>query len=250
MNDSRVIPPPTILNASAQVAQHLRGMIVRGELPLGTKLPTELELAESFGVSRATVREALRTLGAQNMIRTTRGAHGGSQVAAPSLGSMTEVLQSNLALLLEADDVTLSDFLEARQTLEVPAVRLAAENRSDADLARLEETLVQDAGALSTGDQFELHRDFHATILDACGNRLLALATQPIFVVLQTRVARSRASRDFQASITRDHHAIADAVREGDPDRAAREMEQHLNLLRSHYERIWEPSTREPPRSP
>jgi GntR family transcriptional repressor for pyruvate dehydrogenase complex len=248
MEQRQPIRPPEILSASAQVARHLREMIVRGELSLGAKLPTEAELADSFGVSRATVREALKTLGAQNMIRTTRGAGGGSRVTAPTFGSMTEVLQSNLALLFDANDVTLSELLEARQTLEVPATRLAAERRTEEHVRRLEATLVNDSGALSSGDRFELHRDFHALILEASGNRLLTLATEPIFVVLRTRIARSRADGEFQAAITEDHHAIAGAVRDGDPERATREMERHLELLRGHYERIWRPSSREPRR--
>jgi GntR family transcriptional repressor for pyruvate dehydrogenase complex len=238
------IRPPKILNASDQIARHLRGLIVGGELPLGAKLPAEGELATTFDVSRATVREALRTLSAQNLIRTTRGPGGGSQVAAPTLGNMTELLESNLRLLVDAEDVTVSELLDARQTLEVPATRLAAEHRSDEGLRRLESTLVADSGELSTGDQFELHRDFHAAILDACGNRLLALATQPIFVVLQTRLARTRAERGFQESITKDHHAIAAAVADGDSERAALEMTKHLEFLRPHYEQIWQPSGR------
>ena len=83
-------------------------------------------LAREFGVSRATVREALRILAAQNLIRTTKGAGGGSYVTLPTVDHISEFLRGNLNLLSEAEHVSLEELLEVRELVEVPAARLAA----------------------------------------------------------------------------------------------------------------------------
>jgi DNA-binding FadR family transcriptional regulator len=239
VSDPAAIHAPKVLSAREQVALHLRSLIVNGDLPVGARLPSEGQLGESFGVSRATVREALRTLAAENLIETTRGSSGGSRVAAPSLGNLANTLESNIRLLVAAEDVTLPELLEARQTLEVPATRLAATRRDDEDLERMQAALVaEDAGASST-EQFAQHRDFHAAILGACGNRLLGLSAQPIFVVLQTHLGGRRDDPTFQDTINVHHLAIVAAIERQDAELAAHEMSRHLDFLRPHYERIW-----------
>ena len=239
MADRRLIHVPKILTAREQVARHLRELIVTGDLPLGARLPSEEQLAESFGVSRATVREALRMLSAENLIETTRGAAGGTRVVAPTFGSLAETLESSIRLLVAAEDVSLSELFEARQTVEVPASSLAADRRSEEDLERMRSALVPHGVDVPTTDQFERHRDFNGAVLAACGNRLLGLSAQPIFVVLQTRLVGRREDPAFQEAINQHHHAIVESIERGDSEGAAVEMAHHLDFLRPHYERIW-----------
>ena len=239
MSEPPAFHAPKVLSAREQVALHLRQLIVNGDLLVGARLPTEEQLGEMFGVSRATVREALSTLAAENLIETTRGSAGGSRVAAPSLGNLADTLESNIRLLVAAEDVTLPELLEARQTLEVPAMSLAAARRDDDDLERMHAALVAEDANVSSSDQFAQHRDFHAAILEACGNRLLGLSAQPIFVVLQTRLGGRRDDPAFQDSINVHHLAIVEAIERQDAERAALEMARHLDFLRPHYERIW-----------
>ena len=239
MAEPPTISAPKVLSAREQVARHLRRLIFDGELAVGARLPSEERLGEMFGVSRATVREALRTLAAENLIETTRGSSGGSRVAAPSLGSLAATLESNMRLLVAAEDVTLPELLEARRTLEVPATSLAAARRDDEDLGRMRAALVAEDADVTSSRQFDLHRDFHAAVLGACGNRLLGLSAQPIFVVLQTRLGGRRDDPAFQDSINVHHLAIVEAIEQQDAERAAFEMARHLDYLRPHYERIW-----------
>src|SRR3954447_15153396 len=91
------------------VSERLLQRVVSGELQPGERLPNESALATDFGVSRATVREALRVLAAQNLIRTSKGAGGGSYVTLPSVGDVSDQVQSSLRLLTDADDVTLEE---------------------------------------------------------------------------------------------------------------------------------------------
>src|SRR5207245_989483 len=118
-------------------ALRLRARVVDGTLPPGSRLPNEEVLAREFGVSRPTLREALRALAAQDLIRTAKGAGGGSYVTLPSVEGVSSFLHSSIALMADAEDVTLEDLLEARELLEVPAARLAARRRTNDDLDRL-----------------------------------------------------------------------------------------------------------------
>jgi DNA-binding GntR family transcriptional regulator len=165
--------PPRVLKAFEQVHAHLRNLIMRGELARGQRLPNEVTLAAHFGVSRGTVREALRLLVADGLVRTAKGAGGGSYVTLPTVGHLSEFMERNIELLSAVADVTLPEFLEARELIEVYAARRAAERRTNADLERLRETLATD------GSPYELYlknKAFHDVLIDVCGNGLLRIS--------------------------------------------------------------------------
>lgn len=207
--------------------------------PRGARLPNEVVLAEQFGVSRATLREALRLLDAQSLIRTAKGAGGGSYVTVPSAADLSESLRSGIGLLTAAEDVTLEQLLEARELLEVPAAELAARRRVDGQVERLRATIPGDPLRLGPQKQFVYNADFHSLVIEACGNVLLSIAAQPIFEVLQTRLARSRLGRPFHRAINEHHREIADAIESGDERAAGEQMYEHLEFLRPYYERAW-----------
>ena len=102
---------------------HTAELIMTGELSQGERLPNEALLAREFGVSRATIREALRVLAAQSLIRTAKGAGGGSYVTLPSVDHISAFLSANINLLTGNRDLTLEELVEARMLLEVPAAR-------------------------------------------------------------------------------------------------------------------------------
>jgi DNA-binding FadR family transcriptional regulator len=221
------------------VAARLREQILDGELEEGRRLPKETVLAGEFGVSRATVREALRLLAAQGLIRTAKGAGGGSFVTMPSAVQLAESLRSGIGLLTIADDVTLEELLEARELLEVPAARLAARRRSADDLALLEAAIPDRPLRLPTQEQFVHNRDFHSCVIAACGNTLLSIAAQPVFAVLQTHLSRSRLGPSWHRSINDHHREIASAIERGDESGAGEQMHYHLRWLRPYYEKAW-----------
>ncbi len=225
--------------AYEQIAATLRGRVVAGELEPGERLPTETMLATEFGVSRATVREALRQLDTQSLIRTSKGATGGSYVTLPSAGHLSASLRSGIGLLADAQDISLDDLLEARELLEVPAARLAARRRREHDLERLRAAIPGNPLELGAQDQFAHNADFHAVVLEASGNVLLAIAAQPVFDVLQTRLARSTLGNPFHRAINTHHRAIAAAIEAGDEDAAGGEMHLHVEYLRPFYQKAW-----------
>jgi len=221
------------------VAERLRERVVHGDLQPGERLPNEAVLATDFGVSRATVREALRVLATQSLIRTSKGAGGGSYVTLPSVNGVSEYVQSSISLLADADDVTLEELLEARELLEVPAARLAAERRTEEELERLRDAIPDEPLRLGTQRQFVYNQDFHLAVIDGCRNALLAIAAQPVFAVLQRNLARSKLGAQFHRTINEHHRAIAAAIEAGDADAAGGEMYDHLEYLRPYYERAW-----------
>jgi GntR family transcriptional repressor for pyruvate dehydrogenase complex len=228
-----------IRKASEQVADQLRALILRGELPAGAKLPTEQLLAADFGVSRATVREALTGLSTEGLLRTVKGVHGGSFVTTPTPDRVSDALNIAVTLLSQSNGVTLADLLEIREFMEIPAARLAAERRTPEHLAELELAVPDRPLELSPPTQFVHNRDFHKTLLRAAQNTMLTIAADPIFTVLQTRLSRSEVGPGFHEMINRHHRAIHAAVEAGDPGEAERLMREHLDCLRPHYERIW-----------
>jgi DNA-binding FadR family transcriptional regulator len=218
----------------------LRALVIGGTLQPGSRLPNEAVLAREFGVSRATLREALRSLAAQDLIRTAKGAGGGSFVTLPSVEYLSSFLHSSITLMADANGVTLDQLIEVRELLEVPAARLAARRRTDDELERLRDTIPDEPLRMGPDQQFVYNQDFHSVVIECCDNALLEIAAQPIFGVLQRNLARTKLGERFHRSINDQHRSIAAAIEAGDADAAGGEMHEHLAYLRPYYERAWQ----------
>jgi len=229
---------PRRKKAYEEVAATLLEQIVHGVRANGDRLPSETVLANEFGVSRATVREALRALTARDMIRTAKGTGGGSYVQVPSVQHIAASLHTSLNLLSSAAYVTVEELLEARELLEVPAARLAAERREDTDVERLREAIRVAGPQVDAEVELAYNTDFHGIILETCGNTLLTIAAQPIFMVLRSGFARSSLGAGFHQAIREQHHEIAEAIDGGESARAGRLMHEHLEYLRPTYETL------------
>jgi DNA-binding FadR family transcriptional regulator len=222
--------------AYRQVADELRGQIIAGLLPAGHRLPSEPELSQAFGVSRGTVREALRVLTSQHLIETLRGVHGGSFVAAPDPARIVEDIGGALGVLVMTPRLGLDDLLEARLLLEPAAARLAAE-RADAQTVEAVR-----AAAVAPRDPrdpsgFVPHLDFHTTILMATGNLMFTMMGQPVSDVLRTRMERAGVERSEWDRVDERHLEIAEHIARGDGDAAEQAMREHLTALRPLYQR-------------
>ena len=242
--DDPGVPIRRVLKAYEQIAEQLRELIASGKLSPGERLPSEGNLARQFGVSRATVRESLRVLTAQNLIRTAKGSGGGSYVTLPTVDHLSEFLRANFDLLTASQDVSLDDFLEIRMLLEVPAARLAAERRDAGLLERLHATIPEEPLKLTTQDQFVFNKSFHTIVLEAANNKLLYVSAQPIFSILQRALARSNLSTAFHRSINEYHRRITVAIGAGDADDAGEQMRRHLEQLHPEYQRVWRRTAR------
>jgi len=155
------------------VAGHLRLAIVNGELARGEKLPVERDLIESFGVSRATMREALRILETEGLLRVDRGAQGGARIIGPTLALAAHAV----GMVLQSEGTKLADVQAARQIIEPPAARMVAERpRKERReiVSILNKALDAERQALDSADFPFKAMSFHETLLQLSGNRTLS----------------------------------------------------------------------------
>ncbi|HEY2723202.1 MAG TPA: FCD domain-containing protein [Pseudonocardiaceae bacterium] len=228
---------PPARPAYAALAEVLRGRILDGELPAGSRLPNEAELSTEFGVGRSTVREALSALASQNLILTTRGVTGGSFVVIPTVDSMSAHLETGVGLMAAAQDVSVSQLMEARQLLEVPVAGMAAHRIDESELAKLRDTIFDPAGTPGPST-YAKNQEFHLVLLRAAKNPLLEVITAPVFRVMASRFGRDRAPSDFWRTVDADHREILKIVESGDSLAAMAAMRRHLDHIGHVYTQI------------
>src|SRR6478735_802137 len=137
---------PPSPGASEQIAWQIRRHLEEQHLQPGDRIGTELELADQFGVSRPTLREALRLLSASQLIRVGRGRAGGIFVACTPSEGASRNLSDSIALMLAAQSLSLDELLDARLSLEVPIAGRAAVNADGDVVAALDEAIVAAVG--------------------------------------------------------------------------------------------------------
>lgn len=221
--------------AYQQVADQLLALILDGSLAAGDRLPSETELSSIFGVSRSTVREALRALASRDLVETARGTTGGTFVRRVEQGQVSDYLETSLGLMSGSDDITVTQMLEAREVLEVPAARLAAERRQAHHLEAMREAVDREKLTRGRGMRFQEHRNFHGIILQSSENPLLEIMTEPVFRVLQTKFLNPDVEPRVWRSVDHDHETILEAITDQDADAAAEAMHEHLTRLRETY---------------
>ncbi|WP_344857816.1 FadR/GntR family transcriptional regulator [Planomonospora alba] len=213
------------------VLARIEEQILAGSLRVGDRLPPERELVELLGVSRAAVREALRVLEAQGVLRSKvgTGPSSGSVITAMPSAGLTQLLRLHIALA----NFPFDDVVESRATLESASARLAAGRATEEDLARMRAELARmDEPGLSR-ERFNDHDTaFHVAVAEAGGNRLMADMTVAVRnAVRHTLLGAFHRIGDWEAVAARlraEHHAIYDAVAARDGERAGRLVEEHI----------------------
>jgi GntR family transcriptional repressor for pyruvate dehydrogenase complex len=222
------------LPAYELLAEDLRAQITSGRLRPGERLPAEPQLCARSGLSRSTVREALRLLASQHLIITTRGVTGGSFVAQPSAVKVADSLTLGMDMLVASGAVGTPDVLEARELIEVPAAAMAAQRRTGEHLIALREAIA----AAETDDldrRLAAHVRFHTTLAAATGNRLIELLATPLYGLALERAAAQATTALAFAQLHEEHVAILRAIEERDPVAAMATCRAHLVTLRPMY---------------
>lgn len=207
------IDPDSPADLSAQIAKAIRDAIMSGKLLVDERLPSEAELSDQFNVSRPTVREALKRLGAQSLIRTQRGATGGAFVNRLRFEDAYGQQITTSTLLLSMNDVSFAVACEARYALERACAPLAAERRTADHLATMRAEAHRQSQPGLTDEAFcASDVAFHRALVDAAGNPVISYqlagaveAMQPLMNMI-TFSARSR------EKIVSLHVQIADAL--------------------------------------
>jgi DNA-binding FadR family transcriptional regulator len=212
------------------VSEQIRRAIHIGTYLPGDKLPAERQLAEQMGVSRTTVREALRVLEGEGYVESHRGASGGI-VILDQTASEERIRPVVMARMAEFEE--LFDF---RIAVEGAAVRLAAVRRTETDLKQLQKALDAMAAGWQTARFRAADSAFHLGIADAARNRFMRQA-------IEDARARMWIPIDPQIDVVfrtanRHHEEILQAIRNRDPDAAERAAVAHLKTARRDLRRV------------
>ena len=223
---------PAVSGASEQIALQIRQYLEQQDLAPGDRIGTEAELAEEFGVSRPTVREALRLLSASHLIRVGRGRSGGIFVARTPNEGMGRNVSESIALMLAAETISMPQLLDARMFLEVPLAGRAAANADAGVVARLESAIADAEGHLPGTAAFDdADARFHQILAQVAGNDLLLALTAWILEVVQPTLIAHIAPNVDGAAIIEQHRAILRAVRRNQRSAAERAMAAHITYL-------------------
>lgn len=225
--------PIQVSKAYEQVSAQLESQILEGRLQPGEQLPGEVELAALFGVNRSTVREGIRRLESEGLVR--RSSPRKLVVATPKARELASRNSRALRML----EVTFDQLWRVAVEIEPLAAELAARNATDEDVARLQGNQARMAKATQARDDravVRLDLEYHSFIAEATKNPALALAQEPIGILLYSGLEAllphlpQAPARQLEA-----HGRVIDAIRLGDPDVARDWTLRHAVDFRRGY---------------
>lgn len=217
---------------SDQVSAQIQGRIASGELRSGDKLPPERELAESFGVSRGAVREALRNLERSGLVALQAGARGGAFIGQgdPSL------IGDSFRNLYQLGSVSLDELTEARLWLASTVVRIACTRATAEDLAGLTANVDEAERLLAAGrydDKIDVHIEFHNLLARTTRNAVMVMLMGALMEVMRDFAHAAGGERNDLT--IRARRRLLDALGRRDADAAVAAMTDHLESLRQRY---------------
>lgn len=213
------------------LAAQLRETILGGSIPEGESLPTERELVSQTGLSRGSVREALRMLAVEGLVRPRHGRLGGNIVSLPG----NEAMAHFISQFVRGRKLSLRTLQETRETIEPTLARFAAERRSAADIAKLKALNEDLTAAVSDRMQFAaINVEWHNAVGTASRNDLLAafLFSMSFGVAIST-TADEYDTMDVRKAAINIHTKIIEAIEAQNADLAFRRMEQHVRATRA-----------------
>ena len=229
--------PLVTASLAKQIAEKIRASITDGTLKADDRLPTEQELANQFQVSRPTIREALKRLAAQSLIRSRRGPAGGTFVNRPSYEEVSSNLATATALMVSLGEFEMPDILEARHELELVCARLAAKRRGDAELAVMAEEI--ETQKQDTFDDVEFCASdvrFHRALADATHNPVLKFVMSAVIEALQPIENMAVFGFRERQRIVHQHARMLAAIVAGDAEAAVGAVMEQTAYLRERFD--------------
>jgi GntR family transcriptional regulator, transcriptional repressor for pyruvate dehydrogenase complex len=218
-----------------QIADQLRSMIVSGQLSEGDSLGHEPDLIERFGVSRPSLREALRILEAEGFVTVVRGVHGGVVVHEPD----ERMTARTAALVLQARNVPLADVFDARSLIEPLAVRTLASLRGRrAAVRELRALIAEELAAIEDPGQFGVaNAAFHERLVALAGNQTMGILTEMLDEIVTRAVAAVSQADDVVGSVPvrrrgiRSQERLLELVEAGDAAAAEEHWRSHMQVV-------------------
>lgn len=223
-------------SAAKQIAEHIRSAILEGRLKGDERLPTEEDLAARYGVSRPTVREALKRLAAQNLISSKRGPAGGTFVNSLTLEELAENVTTAATMLVTIGGLDMDEIADARVQLEGLCCRMAVQRMTDEVLASLREALeLQRDPTLTDEDFCAADVRFHRVIVDATQNTMLRFV---MYAMIESLVPVTNMVivyvRD-RSTIIAHHERMLAALERRDADELNRRLQALIDYLKDSY---------------
>ncbi|ALC89340.1 GntR family transcriptional regulator [Bacillus sp. FJAT-18017] len=217
-----------------EVLDQIKSLLIRKELRIGQKLPNEIELSDSMGISRSSLREAFKVLSVLGIIEGKSGEGTVIKQADP------ENLKSIMSLVAISRGLDTNELFEVRTILEAAAASYTAARRTEKELAHIEQILLEMDEHYVSGDeeaQSQFDFLFHQAIVKASQNRLLLMLVEVISDLLSEQIRNTRSelstSPEILKRFQREHWAIFAAIKEKDSVKAQKIMSEHLVLAKA-----------------
>lgn len=224
--DGHLFTAVSLGRASQAIVEQVRALLRDGRLAPGDRLPSERELCRRFGVSRVTVREALRILETAGLITVKVGARGGAFVTSPT----SDQVGAGLADLLTLSPMTAVEVTEARLVFEIGIVPLVVERATAADIAALRELTGEHAARFAAGEYtMEMSANFHVAVAGCTHNNAVAMLVHSFHgpLLMSLREAKTVAPEMGGTGVP-EHAAFVDAIAARDVSAARSVMHTHL----------------------
>jgi GntR family transcriptional repressor for pyruvate dehydrogenase complex len=234
LDETRPPPKPARVKSGAQVAATVRDLIVRGELVPGDRLPPEDELMTRLGLARTTVREGLRILETQGLLRIRRGRRGGGEVTRPQIGHLAQ----SIATVLQMDGVDYRDLQDAAEVLEPVLAGRLARTATPEDLEALRAVCERAAAASRVADPVAFGAaaaEFHQEVASRAGNHTLAVLAELLselragFYQWASEQSVDRAAYD---RAVRSYRKLIRLIAQGDEARAEEHWRRQISYVR------------------
>lgn len=222
---------------SEEIIEQFKGLLSNGELKPGDELPSERELAESIGVSRPPLREALNALQAMGFVEIRPR----SKIIVKSLTQRP--VEDPLSLLIAEDQEKFFELLDIRRAMESWAAFNAAKQATESDIQRLEKIIARDQQNLKKNrDDAKTDADFHIAIALAAHNTVLSHLTASCYNILWSTQKMSREQlfkkRKNKQHIAEQHMRIFNAIRDRNPELASREARRHIDFVETELREL------------
>lgn len=220
--------PVQVIRLYEQIVEQIEQQILTGQLQPGQQLPSERELAEQFGASRTSVREAIRTLREKGLVEVHPGR--GTFV----VNNHSQGIRQSLGWVLRANPAKgFADLIEVREILEPEIAALAAERAAETHVEALREAIARMDAAMDDAEAFiEADSDFHITLAEAAGNELLSLMLDTIVDLLHELRMRIFHVPGGPERGQYYHKRLLAAIEARDPEQARELMRAHMKQVR------------------
>jgi DNA-binding FadR family transcriptional regulator len=234
--DSELFSRVSVDRVSQAIVDQIKTLIRDGKLRPGDRLPSERDLCQRFGVSRVTVREALRVLEASGLVSIRVGARGGAFLTSPS----AERLGEGLADLISLAALTAGGVTEARQIVEMGILPLVVERATDEDIAELTTMVNEGRAALDDGNYtMAMSAAFHVRVAQCTHNPAIEMLVQSFHGPMLMSLRQAQVAAPLMGHKgTEEHRTLVKAIAARDLAKAEKVMRTHLGRTAARVQAV------------